>query len=987
MNLGNGNWIIKQIFLFVLLLIIPALNVLAVPANLMSRAKITASGKYSQDYDPKYLVDGKIPRQNCHNDVRQAWCLPRTQANGATLTIEWPNPVKIAEVVYWGRTAFEDGENFSACEVYADDPAKPIARAKLERGPQPQRISLDKPLTAKKITLRFPAHYGGSNPGASEIAVYETRPAEADIPLPDGMYHARLSPETIAEIRAGKMGFTRLLLVQRQLLNPTHVYTYHQEDLRPGGGLWIYDFSGTEPKFDKILDSTDGVILDANLHYDGRTILFSWKRTMQDHFQLYTIDIDEALRTKVHSAESGVASTLREVEAKTDGKNLRQLTDHISNNFNASWLPDGGIVFLSDRKPAFAYCWKTTTPILYRCQADGSKPIRISANYLNDFTPAVMQDGRIIYSRWEYVDRPAIPIQSLWTINPDGTHLTGFFGNRVLSPATFMDAREIPDSKGKVLCVLTSHNGPCRGAIGIIDPKFGSNAQEAITNLTPEIDIGLVDKGNGNHIRGPYLNPFPLDDKYYLVSKAGIIELRDYQGSLNATIVLPTGLGFYNPQPIRTRPQERLVTSTLPKNNGNSHPWATIFMQNVYAGLDPKLVPPGTVKQLAIVQEIEKPIGIDPGLRAFGFQFPVVSAGATYAPKKIWGYATVEADGSAYFKVPAQEPIYFLPLDAEGRAVQRMRTFTHLMPGEFQGCIGCHADRNSAALKTESLRSIAMKRVAEELTLPPWGLRGFSYSRIVQPVWDKHCIRCHGRDNPSAGLELTGDKTDFFNISYENLVRKGTPSEDFTIGGAGGTFNYSKYTSWIPTYNGQEANILEITPGHWGAKASLLAKIINGEHREKDGKNRFELSNLEKKAVYTWMDLNCPYYSSSDSTYRENRGCRQILPNELNAAFKETSERRCISCHKQKNNSSIFSYPKSFAVRIDNPERNLFLKAPLSKSAGGTEACGKAVFADTSDPDYQKLLRSFEPLKAELEKNPRLDMSEISSPDIAKLNR
>jgi len=132
-------------------------------------------------------------------------------------------------------------------------------------------------------------------------------------------------------------------------------------------------------------------------------VLFSWKRTMSDFFQLFAIDIG--------------------------GQDLRQLTRHNSNNFNACWLPDGGIVFLSDRKPAFAYCWKTTTPILWRCNGDGTDPERLSANYLNDFTPSVMQNGRVLYSRWEYVDRPAIPIQSLWSINPDGTMLQGVFGN------------------------------------------------------------------------------------------------------------------------------------------------------------------------------------------------------------------------------------------------------------------------------------------------------------------------------------------------------------------------------------------------------------------------------------------------------------------------------------------------------------------------------------------------------------------------------
>lgn len=751
--------------------------------------------------------------------------------------------------------------------------------------------------------------------------------------------------KVLSDLRSGKMGFTQLLLVQHQLLNPTHVYTYHQEDLKPGGGLWLCDLAGQEPKLTRLVDSSTGLILDANLHYNGKTILFSWKKTMGDKFQLFTID--------------------------TDGRNLRQLTDHDSNNFNASWLPDGGIVFLSDRKPAFAYCWRTTTPILHRCDADGGNARRISANYLNDFTPSVLSDGRIIYSRWEYVDRPAIPIQSLWAINPDGTHLTGVFGNRVLSPATFMDAREIPGGTGRILCVLTSHNGPCRGAIGIIDPRRGANAQEAILNITPEIDIGKVNQGDGNRMRGPYLNPFPLDGKYYLVSREGTIEFRDYEGKTRETIVKPVTMGYYNPQPVMGRQREKIATSALSKNHDGE--WATILMQDVYSGLDPALVPRGTVKRLAVVQEMEKPVGIDPGLRAFGFQFPVVSAGATYAPKKVWGYATVEADGSAYFKVPAQEPIYFLPLDAEGRAVQRMRTFTHLMPGEFQGCVGCHADRNSVVLKTQRARSVAMKRKAEDLVPPSWGRRGFGYASIVQPVLDKHCIGCHGRDNPAGGLELTGDKTDFFNVSYENLVRKGTPSEDFSIGGTGGAFRYSRYTSWIPTYNGQESNILEITPGRWGAKASLLAETIRGGHKDKDGKDRISLSDDEKCRVYAWMDLNCPYYSSSDSTYRGNRGCRQILPPGWNEAFRDVSGRRCVSCHGKQD---VFSYPKSFFVRLDNPQLNLFLKAPLAKGAGGTEACGKVVFPDTSDPDYQKLLKLFDLLKPALEKNPRQDMRE-----------
>ena len=315
-----------------------------------------------------------------------------------------------------------------------------------------------------------------------------------------------------------KLGFDTLVMIQRQPLDPSHVYTYHVEGLEKGGGLYTMTLPDGKPR--RLIDSTEGVILDCQVSYDATRILFSWKRSMNEPFGIWSV--------------------------KPDGSGLTRVIDHESNNMNACWLPDGGIAFLSDRKPAFAYCWTSTSPVLYRADADGGNVVRLSANYLTDFTPSVMQDGRILFSRWEYVDRPAIPIQSLWAIHPDGTMLSGVFGNRTLSPATFMEAREIPGMPGKILCVMTSHNGPCRGAIGLLDPGIGDNTHQAIRNLTPEIDIGHVnDAGRGNAMRGPYESPVPLDDRHFLVSRAGTILLRDYDGTMEVTVRDPeNGMGF-----------------------------------------------------------------------------------------------------------------------------------------------------------------------------------------------------------------------------------------------------------------------------------------------------------------------------------------------------------------------------------------------------------------------------------------------------------
>ncbi len=663
--------------------------------NLAPQARIVANSTFSSQYMGQLVADGNIPAAMSGADAGKAWCAQGNQhPQGVRLTFTWPSPVQVAELVYYGRTAFQWVENWKDFELMADTQSEAIMKGTLKQGHGPQRIKLPKSITTTSLTLNFLTSYGGSNPGAAEIEVFSA-------PRPDS-YFATFSPpvypkpvpeileSTLPEssqlagrLAAGEFGFTQLALVQRHSIAPSHVYTYHVEGQQPGGGLFLLDLASGKPQLRKLVDATDGLILDANVSYDGTTVLFSWKRTMQDKLQLFTI--------------------------RVDGTHLTQLTKHDSNNLNACWLPDDSVAFLSDRKPAFAYCWTSSTPILYRCDRDGSHVRRLSANYLNDFTPSVMEDGRVLYSRWEYVDRPAIPIQSLWTINPDGTGLSGLFGNRVLSPATFMEAHEIPGT-GHILCVLTSHNGPCRGAIGIVDPQRGANTQEAIRNITPEVNVGLVDKGDGNQIRGPYESPFPIDDRYFLVSCGGTVLLRDYAGTEQTTI-LERGdtLGFYTPRPVMARHRPPLRSSGFDLRDGQ---WASVLIEDVRKGLE-SCGDSVQIKQIAVVQEIEKSKFADVQHRAFGFQFPVVSCGATYAPKRVWGYADVEADGSAHFLVPPQVPIYFMALDERGRAVQRMRSFTHLMPGERQSCVGCHANRNYITPNTTARPLAAHATTAE----------------------------------------------------------------------------------------------------------------------------------------------------------------------------------------------------------------------------------------------------------------------------------
>jgi len=913
------------------------------PENHAPKAKITTDFQHSDAYRAELVADGKIPQNLVRSDYGQVWITETDHEGGARLTFVWDQPTAVHEILYYGPTAHNLRRCWKNFEIVLDDRPAPILTGQFEMRHGEQRIVLPRRETCRKLTFHFADHYGGRNPGAAEVRIYPRKLTHDELAfLREGRYYQMTRNPAARKLeedfRNGRLGFDQFIVIQRHKIHPSHVYTYHQEGHRPGGGLFLATLSKDGAELKQLVDSSEGEILDCNLSYDAKSLLFSWRRTMADKVQIYCINID--------------------------GTDLRQITDHESNNVNPCWLADDGIGFLSDRKPAFAYCWTTTTPILYRCDRDGNNVRRLSANYLNDFTPSVMEDGRIIFSRWEYVDRPAIPIQSLWTMYPDGTGLSGVFGNRVLSPATFMEPRQVPGTR-KVLCVLTAHNGDCSGAVGLIDPTLGANAQEAIENLTPECWVGLVGEGNGNDIRGPYENPFPIEHDLFFVSRAGTILLRDYEGTRQIEVLRgegEDGLGYYSAQPIRPRPLPELRPSIVLKTD---KPSATLMLEDVYNGLTPH-VQRGEITRIAVVQEVEKSRFASLDQAAFGFQFPVVSCAATYAPKKVWGFADVEPDGSAHFRVPTGVPIYFMALDEHGRALQRMRSFTHLMPGERQSCIGCHADRNSTTPRLNT-RPMAGLRAARELDVPEWGAVGFSYPHLVQPVLDRYCVKCHDAREKAGGIDLGADRTDFFNVSYEVLAREGYPGRN-------------PFTKWICTYNGMESNILEVEPKFWGSPASKLADLVLHGHPDTNGKPRVALDRASRQRIFTWIDLNVPYYGTSVANNYDIKGCRQMVPEQLDTVLQEVAERRCVTCHKDaqdRNDGFIFADGKIHRkvwTRITNPELNNFLLAPLAKSAGGTEACGSAVFKTEEDPDYQAILKTFEPVALMIRQRPRVDM-------------
>ena len=1008
------------------------------PVNLALQARVSATSEYSSQYRAQYACDGVIPAEGSQSaDLEKCWCVRKAKTgDSASFTLSWDNPVEVSEIVYWGRTSWFLSECWRKYAVYLDDSSEPIAAGELQSVHAPQRIELSngKAVKASKIRLEFLDSYGGYNPGAAEIMVFSRKTTHEELKLLSGgvwnpTEESLRSLEQEAENKAKNyqelsQGLKKITAVKRHEINATHVYTYHYEGFKPGGGLYTIEIAnGVAVKYNEIVPSPTGQILSCDVSWDGQTILFAWRKTEREPYHLWTI--------------------------RADGTELKQITNGTWHDYDPCWLQDGDIAFLSSRAPQFAYCWHAPVGTLYRMALDGSRLMRLSDNYLNDFTPHVLDDGRIIYSRWEYVDRPAIPIQSLWAIHPDGTGLQGVFGNRIISPGTFMDARPIPGTN-RLICVMTGHNGPTRGAIGVINRSLGLNAQAAIENITPDSPVPPVEQGDGNFWTSkPYSSPYPLDKTRFLVSARGSVLIRTYaldesgtQAQMQQTLLpAPTdSMQWFSAQPLEKKARPPILPSSILDSefiretgrDADGKTWeteapsfATLYLQNVYEGLGDS-VQRGEVAAVRIVREMQKTVRVDPGLRAFGFQFPVISCGATYAGKMVLGDVPVNPDGSACFRVgkgvtrtcsgydgeiastnksdapvlePSTGPIYFIALDKEGRAIQRMRSFTHLMPGEKQTCIGCHESRLSTPVQSAG-KPTDMTPVTP--VLPAWAdaqkrdpvrarfAPGFDYVDVIQPVWDKYCIKCHSSSAESLTLggkqknhlDLSGDYTDYFNVSYDCLA-----SENQDCNG-------SPYISWIPTYNGQENNILQTAPRRWGSYNSKLAQIVRSGHPDAQSVKRFEMNDEDKRKVYAWIDLNVPYYASSETSHLSSLGCRRIYPPNLDAVLAEVGQRRCVKCHQngsgekfrwtQKTQNQLLpgegvpgAAPRRSWVRITQPQRNDFLMAPLAVQSGGWGKCvenGRSVFEDASDPDYQKILAAFEPIQKQIEQNPRIDM-------------
>ena len=642
---------------------------------------------------------------------------------------------------------------------------------------------------------------------------------------------------------------------------------YYGNCARPGGGLFVLEEPGVSMKCRQLAAALpQGSFQHADVSPDGRRVLFAYCK----------VDSPPAAR----EAQTGRFYHL--YEAGASGRGLRQLTDGPFDDFAPRYLPDGRIVFISTRRGGFHRCGRGPCPTytLAVANADGSDPRPISYHETHEWDPAVLNDGRILYTRWDYVDRNAVHYQQLWTVRPDGGGVRAFYGNHTLNPVGVWEARPVPGSH-RVMATAAAHHAMTAGSIVLLDVTRGYDGDAPIERLTPdalfpESEAPVLQSSGGTGrwhapagVAAPppvppeagrwpghcYRSAWPLSETYflaaysfdpligepsanppnqfglYLVDRFGNKELLYRDPAISSLWAMP----------LRPRP----APPGLPME-GAAEASGTFFLQDVRSAW-PSL-PDVPVRGLRIVQVLPK---TTPHANT-----PTVGLANASPGKQVLGTVPVEADGSAFFRAPAGVPIAFQALDDRGQAVQTMRSVTYLQPGENASCVGCHEPRTAAPAPRRP--AMALGRPPSEIAPGPDGSRPLSYPILVQPVLDRHCARCHGGDKPRGGVSLSAAPQGRYTVSYNALA----PRVSFPAwGGKPGDF---RVTNSEPLTQ----------PDFFGARASpLMTMLLRGHHD-------VALAPADIERLVTWMDASALFYGTFDPVdqARQQRGERIAGP-------------------------------------------------------------------------------------------------------------
>jgi len=613
----------------------------------------------------------------------------------------------------------------------------------------------------------------------------------------------------------------------------------------PGASLDLLTFDGPYGTLERIVDDPDGMIRNPDVSYDGKRVLFAWKKSdRHDDYHLYELNLDRL-------ACPTCASDTRQL---TSGRGIA--------DFEGVYLPDGNICFSSTRCFQAVDCNWVEVSNLYLMDGDGGHIRRVGFDQVHTVLPTVTDDGRVLYTRWEYNDRGQIFPQPLFQMNPDGTNQREFYGGISWFPTNIIHARKIPGST-KVFAIATGHHRPGNGKLAVIDPGKGRQEASGVQLVAPVRHTEPVRVDAYGRDGNQFQYPYPLDESHCLVSLAlpgpdgkpsrFNIYFTDIDGRRELLVQgrdKNPGTGCRQIVPLAPRP----AVHVRPRNLDYGKDTGTFYVQDIHEGLGLAGVPRGIVKRLRVVALQFRCASIGSVQQkgeggSSGMMTPISVGNACWDVKVVLGSATVHSDGSAFFTAPARTPVYFQALDARGRVVQTMRSWTTLMPGEAQACVGCHEHKNGAPRARVAV-SQALAGGPEALE-PFYGpARGFSFMKEVQPVLDRHCVRCHrpGKDKPylRGALTTIGRMKRKFSESYLALTHTKKTNGDHS----------HPMVNWIDCMSGPGP----LPPYHRGSATSKLMTLLD------EGHEGVTLSREELDRIACWIDLLVPFCGD----YREN---------------------------------------------------------------------------------------------------------------------
>ena len=541
-------------------------------------------------------------------------------------------------------------------------------------------------------------------------------------------------------------------------------------------------------------------IADLKLHWDGDRAMFT--QTMSDN------------RWNVF-------------EVKLNNGDCKKLIDNPEPDlefYDGTYLPDGRIIANSNIGYQGVPCVNGSDPVgnmvLYTPQSKNLR--RLTFDQDANWNPVIMNNGRVMYTRWEYTDLTHYYTRIVMNMNPDGTEQKALYGSGSMFPNSTFDVQPLPGYASAFVGIISGHHGVARsGRLILFDPAKARKGAAGMLQEIPHRNRPIVEEVKDRLVDGvwpQFIKPSPLNDTYFLV--AAKLDKNDLWGIYlvdkfdNVTCLHKMeGEGYISPIAVR----KTVTPPAIPDRVKLDNKQATVFIQDIYEGEGLKGIPRGTVKSLRLHAYEYAYVQTQSDHNWHGIQ-------SGWDIKRMLGTVPVEEDGSVIFKIPANTPVSIQPLDKDGVAVQWMRSWLTGQPGEIVSCVGCHEDQNQIVIPK---RVIASQKAPHALTPPEGGTRSFTFDLEVQPILDRACIACHNGEGKA--FDLRGGKKD----------------------GKGYGTSYLNLHPYVHRQGG-EGDMVVLYPYEYHPNTSELVRLL------KKGHYNVQLTDAEWRKIYNWIDYNAP---------------------------------------------------------------------------------------------------------------------------------